>query len=58
MKNIINIIEIMSDLDELRKKVYLDSPEVFVDLVDKIENNQFDEMVLSSMVPFCEYIIA
>lgn len=46
MKNIINIIEIMSDLDELRKKVYLDSPEVFVDLVDKIENNQFDEMVL------------
>ena len=46
MKNIINIIEILGDLEEIRKKVYLDSPEVFVDLVDKIESNQFDEMVL------------
>lgn len=46
MKNFINIIEIIGDLNELKRKVYLESPEVFVDLADKIENHELDEMVL------------
>lgn len=46
MKNFINIIEIIGDLNELKRKIYLDSPEVFVDFADKIENNELDEMVL------------
>lgn len=36
MKNFINIIEILGDLKDLQRKIYLDSPEVFVDFVDKI----------------------
>lgn len=46
MKNFINILEIISDLEELKKKVYLENPEVFVDLSDKIENRELDEMIL------------
>ena len=46
MKNFINIIEILGDLKDLQRKIYLDSPEVFVDFVDKINDNQLDEMVL------------
>ncbi|MGN1033417.1 MAG: hypothetical protein ACI4PU_08105 [Intestinibacter sp.] len=46
MKNIINIIEILGDLKDLERKIYLDSPEIFVDFADKIADNQLDEMVL------------
>ena len=46
MKKIFNIIEILSDLKELEKKIYLDSPEVFVDFSDRISENNLDEMVL------------
>ncbi|MGM9531902.1 MAG: hypothetical protein ACI3VO_08670, partial [Intestinibacter sp.] len=42
----INMIEIIKDLKELERKVYLDSPEIFVDFADKIADNQLDEMVL------------
>ncbi len=42
----INMIEILKDLKELERKVYLDSPEIFVDFADKIADNQLDEMVL------------
>ena len=46
MKKIFNIIEILSDLKDLEKKIYLDSPEVFVDFADRISDNNLDEMVL------------
>lgn len=46
MKKIFNIIEILSDLKDLEKKIYLDSPEVFVDFADRISENNLDEMVL------------
>ena len=36
MKKIFNIIEILNDLKDLEKKIYLDSPEVFVDFADRI----------------------
>ena len=37
MKKIFNIIEILNDLKDLEKKIYLDSPEVFVDFADRID---------------------
>ena len=46
MKKIFNIIEILNDLKDLEKKIYLDSPEVFVDFADRIAENNLDEMVL------------
>lgn len=46
MKKIFNIIEIINDLKDLEKKVYLDTPEFFVDFADRIEDNNLDEMVL------------
>lgn len=46
MKKIFNIIEILNDLKDLEKKVYLDSPEIFVDFADRIADNNLDEMVL------------
>ncbi len=46
MKKIFNIIEILSDLKDLEKKIYLDSPEVFVDFADRVSENNLDEMVL------------
>ena len=39
MKKIFNIIEILNDLKDLEKKIYLDSPEVFVDFADRIAEN-------------------
>lgn len=50
MKKIFNIIEILNDLKDLEKKIYLDSPEVFVDFADRIAENNLDEMVLSSQL--------
>ena len=44
MKKIFNIIEILSDLKDLEKKIYLDSPEVFVDFADRISENNLDEI--------------
>lgn len=46
MKKIFNIIEILNDLKDLEKKIYLDSPEIFVDFADRIADNNLDEMVL------------
>lgn len=46
MKRFTDIIEILEDLNDLKRKVYLESPEVFVDFADKIENSELDEMVL------------
>lgn len=46
MKKIFNIIEILKDLKDLEKQIYLDSPEIFVDFADRVADNNLDEMVL------------
>lgn len=40
------ITEIIKDLKDLGKKIYLDSPDMWIDFEDRISDNNLDEMVL------------
>lgn len=45
-EKILNFIDILSDLEDISKKLYLESPEAWVDFSDKVSNEHLDEMVL------------
>ena len=42
----LNFSQIRADLDSISKKLYLDSPEVWIDFSDKVGEEKIDEMVL------------
>ena len=42
----LNFSQISDDLDNISKKLYLDSPEVWIDFSDKVGDQKIDEMVL------------
>ena len=45
-KNKLTLEMINDDLEGLSKKLYLESPDLWMDFLDKTDNNKFDEMVL------------
>lgn len=45
-EKILNFIDILNDLDKISKKLYLESPEVWIDFSDKVGEQNLDEMVL------------
>ncbi len=45
-KNKLSLEMINDDLEGLSKKLYLESPDLWMDFLDKTGNNKFDEMVL------------
>ena len=44
--NKLSLEMIQDDLEGLSKKLYLESPDLWMDFLDKTGNNKFDEMVL------------
>lgn len=42
----LNISLIEDDLDKLSKNIYLESPDLWIEYLDKINDNKFDEMVI------------
>lgn len=45
-EKILNFIDIFGDLEEISKLLYLESPELWIEFSDKINNKVVDEMVL------------
>ncbi|MBC6696390.1 hypothetical protein H9L25_06380 [Terrisporobacter mayombei] len=45
-ERILNFIDILGDLDNISKKLYLESPETWIDFSDKVSEQNIDEMVL------------
>ena len=45
-KKILDFIDILKDLEDIGKKLYLESPEVWIDFSDKVGEQNLDEMVL------------
>lgn len=45
-EKILNFIDILNDLDDISKKLYLESPEIWIDFSDKVGEQNLDEMVL------------
>lgn len=45
-EKILNFIDILNDLEKIGKKLYLESPEVWIDFSDKVGDQNLDEMVL------------
>ena len=45
-KQNLNFKDIEDNLDEIRKKLYLESPDLWIDFCDKIDEKILDEMVL------------
>lgn len=45
-ERILNFIDILGDLDDISKKLYLESPETWIDFSDKVSEQNIDEMVL------------
>ena len=44
--DIVNLDKLNEDIESIKKILYLDSPDLWIDFSDKIECNNFDEMVL------------
>lgn len=44
--SIVNLDKLNEDIESIKKILYLDSPDLWIDFSDKIESNNFDEMVL------------
>lgn len=45
-EKILSFSDISNDLDEIRKKLYFESPEIWIDFSDKVGEQNLDEMVL------------
>lgn len=45
-KKTLSFSDIYNDLDEISKKLYLDSPDIWIDFSDKVSEKKLDEMVL------------
>lgn len=45
-ERILNFIDILGDLEDISKNLYLESPELWIDFSDKIADQNIDEMVL------------
>lgn len=45
-EKILDFIDILGDLEDISKKLYLESPEAWLDFSDKVSNEHLDEMVL------------
>ncbi|WP_455538818.1 hypothetical protein [Terrisporobacter sp.] len=45
-EKILNFVDILKDLEDIGKKLYLESPEVWIDFSDKVGEQDLDEMVL------------
>lgn len=43
---ILNFVDIINDLEEIGRKLYLDSPETWIDFSSKVSDQSLDEMVL------------
>lgn len=51
-EKILNFIDILSDLEKISKKLYLESPETWIDFSDKVGEQNLDEMVLFYAVKY------
>ena len=45
-KDTVNLDKLNDDIESIKKTLYLDSPDLWIDFSDKVECNNFDEMVL------------
>lgn len=51
-EKMLNFIDILKDLDDIGKKLYLESPEAWIDFSDKVGDKIVDEMILFYVAKF------